>query len=96
MVVRAIRSIPSGEEVSENYGPIFATSPEAERKRRLRLQYWFDCNCEACAAHWPILEEIDPTVLRLFEHNCSTLESFQPFVTENIGNAKCPQFCFQI
>lgn len=64
MVVRAIRSIPSGEEVSENYGPIFATSPEAERKRKLRLQYWFDCNCEACAAHWPILEEIDPTILR--------------------------------
>ncbi|XP_017766370.1 PREDICTED: SET and MYND domain-containing protein 4-like [Eufriesea mexicana] len=64
MVVRAIRSIPAGEEVSENYGPIFITTPEDERKRKLRLQYWFDCNCEACVAHWPVLEKIDPTVLR--------------------------------
>ncbi|XP_076755179.1 protein-lysine N-methyltransferase SMYD4 [Xylocopa sonorina] len=64
IVVRAIRSISAGEEISENYGPIFTTTPEAERKRKLRWQYWFDCNCEACAAHWPLLEEIDPTVLR--------------------------------
>ncbi|XP_003487532.1 SET and MYND domain-containing protein 4 [Bombus impatiens] len=64
MVVRAIRTIPAGEEISENYGPIFTTTPEAERKRKLRVQYWFDCNCEACTAHWPTLEEIDPTILR--------------------------------
>lgn len=64
MVVRAIRTIPAGEEISENYGPIFTTIPEAERKRKLRVQYWFDCNCEACTAHWPTLEKIDPTILR--------------------------------
>lgn len=64
MVVRAIRSIAAGEEISENYGPIFLTTPEAERKRTLRWQYWFDCSCEACTAHWPLLDEIDPTILR--------------------------------
>lgn len=64
MVVRAIRSISSGEEISENYGQIFTTTPESERKRKLRLQYFFDCNCEACREHWPLLEEIDPTILR--------------------------------
>lgn len=64
MVVRAIRSIAAGEEISENYGPIFTTTPEAERKRVLRWQYWFDCNCEACTAHWPLLGDIDPTILR--------------------------------
>ncbi|KZC10665.1 SET and MYND domain-containing protein 4 [Dufourea novaeangliae] len=64
MVVRAIRSIAPGEEISENYGPIFTRSPEVERKRILRWQYWFDCRCEACSAHWPLLDEIDPTMLR--------------------------------
>ncbi|XP_029675383.1 SET and MYND domain-containing protein 4-like [Formica exsecta] len=64
MVIRAARTIRAGEEISENYGPIFTTTPENERKRRLRVQYWFDCNCEACSGHWPLLEELDPTVLR--------------------------------
>ncbi|XP_072746253.1 SET and MYND domain-containing protein 4 isoform X2 [Anoplolepis gracilipes] len=64
MVVRAARTIRTGEEISENYGPIFTTTPETERKRRLRVQYWFDCNCEACSGHWPLLEELDPTILR--------------------------------
>ncbi|XP_053987959.1 SET and MYND domain-containing protein 4 [Hylaeus volcanicus] len=64
MVVRAIRSIAKGKEISENYGPIFTIAPESERKRTLRLQYWFDCQCEACTGHWPLLEEIDPLILR--------------------------------
>lgn len=64
MVVRAIRSIAKGEEISENYGPIFTTTPEAERKRTLRMQYWFDCKCEACTGHWPLLKEINPKILR--------------------------------
>ncbi|XP_012543048.1 SET and MYND domain-containing protein 4 [Monomorium pharaonis] len=64
MIVRAIRTINAGEEISENYGPIFTTTPEIERKRKLRVQYWFDCNCEACSGHWPLLDELDPTILR--------------------------------
>lgn len=64
MVVRAARTISAGEEISENYGPIFTTTSESERKRKLRVQYWFDCNCEACSGHWPLLEELDPTILR--------------------------------
>ncbi|XP_076232115.1 protein-lysine N-methyltransferase SMYD4 [Calliopsis andreniformis] len=64
MIIRAIRSIGAGEEISENYGPIFTTTPETQRKRTLRWQYWFDCNCEACSGHWPLLNDIDPTILR--------------------------------
>ncbi|XP_077276488.1 protein-lysine N-methyltransferase SMYD4 [Temnothorax americanus] len=64
MIVRAVRTIGAGEEISENYGPIFTTMPESERKRKLRVQYWFDCNCEACSGHWPLLDELDPTILR--------------------------------
>jgi len=64
MIVRAVRTINAGEEISENYGPIFTTTPESERKRKLRVQYWFDCNCEACSGHWPLLDKLDPTILR--------------------------------
>ncbi|KAI4479584.1 hypothetical protein M0804_010981 [Polistes exclamans] len=64
IIVRAIRTIEEGEEISENYGPIFTTMPESVRKRNLRVQYWFDCKCKACIGHWPLLEEIDPTIFR--------------------------------
>ena len=64
MIVRAVRTITTGSEICDNYGPIFTTINEAERKRRLRLRYWFDCECEACAGHWPLLQEIDPRILR--------------------------------
>lgn len=64
MVVRALRTIHPGEEISENYGPIFTTMPQSERRRKLRLQYWFDCACEACTGQWPLLEGIDPRILR--------------------------------
>ncbi|KAK2584344.1 hypothetical protein KPH14_006734 [Odynerus spinipes] len=72
MIVRAIRTIAKGEEISENYGPIFTTMPESERKRNLRVQYWFDCKCEACTNHWPLLDDIDPTILRF---KCDTGKS---------------------
>ena len=64
MIVRAVRTIRAGTEVCDNYGPIFSEMPENERKRQLRMQYWFDCNCEACSNHWPILVDIDPQILR--------------------------------
>lgn len=64
MIVRAIRTIPAGMEICENYGPIFTEESENERKRQLRLQFWFDCGCEACKNHWPLLKDMDPEILR--------------------------------
>ena len=64
MIVRAVKTIRAGTEICDNYGPIFAEMPINERKRKLRMQYWFDCNCEPCRDNWPLLVDIDPRILR--------------------------------
>ncbi|XP_015522321.1 SET and MYND domain-containing protein 4 [Neodiprion lecontei] len=83
MVVRALRTIRPGEEVSENYGPIFTTMPLSERKRKLRLQYWFDCSCEACANQWPLIEGIDPRILRFRCDSGEACGNILPVSTES-------------
>ncbi|XP_076627679.1 protein-lysine N-methyltransferase SMYD4 [Colletes latitarsis] len=92
MVVRAVRSIAKGEEISENYGPIFTMTPENERKRTLRLRYWFDCKCEACTAHWPLLKDIDPTILRFKCDTGTECNNILPVRTDtNEFMIKCPK-----
>ncbi|XP_008202496.1 SET and MYND domain-containing protein 4 [Nasonia vitripennis] len=83
MVVRAIKTIPAGAEISENYGPIFTEEEENDRKRKLRLQYWFDCDCEACKNHWPLLADIDPNVLKF---KCETGSSCGNVLPVNINS----------
>ncbi|KAG7209348.1 hypothetical protein KM043_015449 [Ampulex compressa] len=92
MVLRAVRTIAAGEEISENYGPIFTTTPMAERKRKMRMQYWFDCNCEACAGNWPLLEDIDPTILRFKCETGSACGNVLPVKTDtNEFMIRCPK-----
>ncbi|XP_043467770.1 SET and MYND domain-containing protein 4-like isoform X2 [Leptopilina heterotoma] len=81
MIVRAIRTIKAGMEISDNYGPIFAEMTETERKRKLRIQYWFDCNCEACSGHWPLLVNIDPRILR-FKCETEFCDNILPIKTD--------------
>lgn len=59
-VVRAIKSIRSGCEVSDNYGAVYAVQSREERQKKLRPQYFFDCRCEACTGDWPTFAEIKP------------------------------------
>ncbi|CAH0405774.1 unnamed protein product [Chilo suppressalis] len=64
VVVRAIKNIKKGEEVSENYGPIFTTVPKEKRQAQLKDQYWFDCNCIPCKENWPTYEEMNENYMR--------------------------------
>lgn len=57
-VVRAIKRVRSGCEVSDNYGAVFAVQPRAERLDKLQPQYFFECSCEACINGWPTLPEL--------------------------------------
>ena len=65
LVVRAIRGISQGEEICENYGPIFFSTPRSSRRERLAAQYWFQCECRACAQDWPLMLDMDTQTFNL-------------------------------
>ena len=67
MIIQAVRTIYKDQEICDNYGPIFTEMPINERKRKLRVQYWFECECEACSQSWPLLTDLDPRILRYFK-----------------------------
>ncbi|XP_047035670.1 SET and MYND domain-containing protein 4 [Helicoverpa zea] len=64
IVVRAVKNIKKGDEVSENYGPIFTTVPKEKRQAELKEQYWFDCHCTPCEHKWPTYEEMTENYMR--------------------------------
>ncbi|KAM3966739.1 SET and MYND domain containing, class 4, member 3 [Aphomia sociella] len=64
IVVRAVKNIKKGEEVAENYGPIFTTVPKQKRHAEMKDQYWFDCNCIPCQHDWPLYEEMTENYMR--------------------------------
>lgn len=64
VVVRAVKNIRKGEEVAENYGPIFTTVKKQNRQAELKDQYWFDCTCLPCQQNWPTYEEMTENYMR--------------------------------
>ncbi|XP_038209258.1 SET and MYND domain-containing protein 4 [Zerene cesonia] len=64
IVVRAVKNIRKGEEVAENYGPIFTTMPKDKRQAQLKDQYWFDCKCLPCEQDWPLYEKMTENYMR--------------------------------
>ncbi|XP_028033447.1 SET and MYND domain-containing protein 4 isoform X1 [Bombyx mandarina] len=64
IVVRAVKNIKKGEEVCENYGPIFTTVPKEKRQMELKDRYWFDCECIPCKENWPLYDEMTENYMR--------------------------------
>ena len=59
VVIRAIKPIAKGEEISDNYGFVYPVQPKWQRQTKLYKQYFFACNCEACKDNWPMYASID-------------------------------------
>lgn len=53
VVLRAVRFIPAGGEVTDSYGDHYCTSDREKRTALLQQQYYFHCACEACQHQWP-------------------------------------------
>ncbi|XP_045490330.1 SET and MYND domain-containing protein 4 [Pieris rapae] len=64
IIVRSVKNIKKGEEVAENYGPIFTVTSKEERQAILKDQYWFDCTCEPCQQNWPRYDQMNETYMR--------------------------------
>lgn len=64
MYVNAIANIKTGSLIAENYGPLYSQDPIEERKKLLKKQYWFDCNCVACQHNWPEYNRFKTNELR--------------------------------
>ncbi|XP_055316538.1 SET and MYND domain-containing protein 4 [Sitodiplosis mosellana] len=62
--VIAIRNLKSGEQISENYGPLYSQNTREERQKKLKDFYWFDCACEACEKNWPIFGDMNTNEIR--------------------------------
>jgi SET and MYND domain-containing protein 4 len=62
--VHVVKTIHPGEEISENYGPIFTMKKREDRQFTLKDQYKFDCRCPACTNNWPLYKEMDAGVMR--------------------------------
>lgn len=56
--------IKNGENIAENYGPLYSQHGKQERQDNLKYLYWFDCNCEACEQNWPVFEDMNTNEIR--------------------------------
>jgi len=70
-IVRTIRSVRAGDELSDNYGAVFAMQSQSERHAKLLPQYFFECKCTACAEDWPLYSTLRETGPKWRCSNCS-------------------------
>lgn len=64
IMLRALKRIPAGSIVAENYGPIFTQVEKTERQAHLLKQYHFNCLCTPCLENYPTFREMNDNILR--------------------------------
>lgn len=62
-VLRAIKFIPKGQQILDNYGYHYAVHSRETRQLHLQSQYLFACACEACSNSWPLHQNLSPVAI---------------------------------
>lgn len=89
----ATKPIAVGEQIYENYGPIFTQEVKKDRQLHLQDKYKFTCNCRACKEDWPLLKEA-PRMESIFIKcqdvpNCRGVLEVKPGTKTDIKCPKC-------
>lgn len=50
--------IPKGNQIFDNYGSFFMSQAYAERQKRCKTHYGFECKCEACIYKYPLAKDL--------------------------------------
>ncbi|CAF1229973.1 unnamed protein product [Didymodactylos carnosus] len=58
VLVRLLKTVESNDELSDNYGQIYAISRKKERQTNLYDQYYFKCSCTPCIQDWVIYDQL--------------------------------------
>ncbi|XP_012553650.2 SET and MYND domain-containing protein 4 [Hydra vulgaris] len=70
VVVRAIKYINKGEEISIQYGYNYLSYPKGYRQKELLERYFFKCQCQACSYNWPLLTKRHPLYTKIPKFRC--------------------------
>lgn len=57
-VLMVVRPLRKGDQLFDNYGPIFPLVPRKQRQAQLLGQYGFKCVCEACTGDYPLAKRL--------------------------------------
>ncbi|KAI5731580.1 hypothetical protein M8J77_012647 [Diaphorina citri] len=94
--VNLCKNFKKGDQICENYGPLYSQVRKTERQNTLKSQYWFDCHCIACEHDWPLFEEMEAAQdlrFRCETENCHNVVKVATNTTQfMIKCDKCDQF----
>lgn len=69
-ILRATKIIGKGSQILDNYGPQFQAMNLEERRRVLKSQYKFSCECPACVEDWPLYPHAELLAFPCPEESC--------------------------
>ncbi|XP_076248796.1 protein-lysine N-methyltransferase SMYD4 isoform X2 [Calliopsis andreniformis] len=79
MITRALEPIYPGNQIFTGYGPAYAHQPRTERREKIMEDYFFECDCPACAANWPMYNEILQDHIGSITKNKELVEKLKPY-----------------
>lgn len=80
LILRAVRPISAGEELTDSYTPDFQDQDRETRNRNLS-SYYFECSCEACEGNWSTYSGLPTLVFKCL--GCLETVSGPNFVCSN-------------
>jgi hypothetical protein len=75
--VVTIRKLRTGEEVLDNYGAHYALEELQTRRKHLKNNYNFICDCIACTKAWPVLSVLQDQCNQFICYSCVTKSESQ-------------------